>query len=184
MAVPWTTLAQDNILLPLFSSGVSSTLWRDFRSGLSRLKGQNKKPFTMVFLHWALQFYHWYLTGSQVHSIPQLRCPGHESDTSLDKDWGIRLGSGSRQSRDLLVDGKKLVIRRPIKKNNTRSKAKNKKVVFKYLNHILFTHFDCILSNVVRQGDGQTDKQTDRETKNKPVIGCQGLVEMSSAFSE
>ena len=29
---------------------------------------------------------------------------------SLDKDWGIRPGSGSRQSRDLTVDGKKLVI--------------------------------------------------------------------------
>ena len=34
----------------------------------------------------------------------------------LDKDRGIRPGSGSRQSRDLQVDGKKLVIRQHIKK--------------------------------------------------------------------
>ena len=45
------------------------------------------------------------------------------SDTSLDKDWGIRPGSRSRQSRDLPVDGKKLVIRQPTKKNK-RSGAK------------------------------------------------------------
>ena len=46
------------------------------------------------------------------------------SDTSLDKDCGIRPGSGSRQSFDLPVDGKQLVIRQPIKKNNSRSRAK------------------------------------------------------------
>ena len=40
---------------------------------------------------------------------------GCTSDTSLDKDWGIR------QSRHLPMNGKKLVIRQPIKKNNTRS---------------------------------------------------------------
>ena len=34
----------------------------------------------------------------------------------LAKDRGIRLGSESRQSRDLPVDGKKLVIMLPIKK--------------------------------------------------------------------
>ena len=51
---------------------------------------------------------------------------GRTSDTSLDKDWGIRLGFGSRQSRDLPVDSKKLVKRQPIKKNNTRSGAQKK----------------------------------------------------------
>ena len=35
----------------------------------------------------------------------------------LDKDWGKRLVSGSRQSRDLPVDNKKLVIRLPTKEN-------------------------------------------------------------------
>ena len=45
---------------------------------------------------------------------------------SLDKDGGTRLGSGSRQSRDLPVDSKKLVTRQPIKKNNTRSGKKSK----------------------------------------------------------
>ena len=40
---------------------------------------------------------------------------------SLDNDWGKRLGSGSRQSRDLPVDGRKLVIRQPIKKNNKKT---------------------------------------------------------------
>ena len=45
------------------------------------------------------------------------------SDTSLVKDWDIRPGSRSKQSRDLLVDGKKLVIRQPTKKNK-RSGAK------------------------------------------------------------
>ena len=33
----------------------------------------------------------------------------------MDKDWDIRPGLESRQSRDLPVDGKKLVIRGPIK---------------------------------------------------------------------
>ena len=45
------------------------------------------------------------------------RCVGRTSDTSLDKDWGIRPGSRSRQSRDLPLGGNKLFIRRPIKKN-------------------------------------------------------------------
>ena len=35
---------------------------------------------------------------------------GHTSDTPLDKDWDINQGSGRKQSRYLLVDGKKLVI--------------------------------------------------------------------------
>ena len=38
------------------------------------------------------------------------KCPWCTSDTSLDKDWVIRPGSGSRQSRNLLVDGNKLEI--------------------------------------------------------------------------
>ena len=46
------------------------------------------------------------------------------------KNWGIRPGCGSRQSRDLPVDGKKLVIRWPIKKNNTRTGAKKKTRIF------------------------------------------------------
>ena len=47
------------------------------------------------------------------------------SDTSLDLNSDIRQGSGSRQSRDLPVDGKKLVIRQPIKENNTSGGEKN-----------------------------------------------------------
>ena len=54
------------------------------------------------------------------------RYEGRISDTSLDMDSGLRTGSRSRQSRDLPVDGKKLLIRRPIKNNNTRSGAKRK----------------------------------------------------------
>ena len=48
-------------------------------------------------------------------------------------DLGIRLGSGHRQSRDLPVEGKKLVIRRPIKKNNTRSGDQKNKLYFEAL---------------------------------------------------
>ena len=39
-------------------------------------------------------------------------CMRRTSDTPLDKDWEISPGTKSRQTRDLLVDGKKLVIRR------------------------------------------------------------------------
>ena len=53
------------------------------------------------------------------------RCVGRTSDTSLDKDWGIRPGSRSRQSRDLPVDGKKLVIRQHIKNNNMSGKKRD-----------------------------------------------------------
>ena len=40
----------------------------------------------------------------------------HTNVTSLDKVRGIRLGLGSRQSRDLPVNVKKLVIGPPFKK--------------------------------------------------------------------
>ena len=53
----------------------------------------------------------------------------------LEKDRGIRLGSESRQSSNLPVDGKKLVIMLPIKKNNTRNREKN---VFKSPQRILW----------------------------------------------
>ena len=52
------------------------------------------------------------------------RCMGCTSETLLDKDWGIRQGSGSKQSRDLPLDGKKLLVRWLIKKNITRSGKK------------------------------------------------------------
>ena len=49
-------------------------------------------------------------------------------DTSLDKDWGKRPGSGSKLSRDLPVDSKNLVIRQPIKtKGVGKNKSKKKK---------------------------------------------------------
>ena len=41
---------------------------------------------------------------------------GRTTDSSLDKEQGIRAGSGIRQSRDLPVSGKKLVIGRPFNK--------------------------------------------------------------------
>ena len=52
--------------------------------------------------------------------------PGRTSDISLDKGSGIRPGLESRQSRDLPVDSKKLVIRQTIKKNIARSGGQKK----------------------------------------------------------
>ena len=51
---------------------------------------------------------------------------------------GISPGSGSRQSRDLPVEGKKLGIKRPInKKNNTRSGAPKKTKKWSYIEYTI-----------------------------------------------
>ena len=75
-------------------------------------KGPNKVTY-LTTLHLQIISAHW-----EVLSIKLVFFVGRTSSTSLDKDWGIKPGSRSRQSRDLLVDGKKLVIRRPIKKKS------------------------------------------------------------------
>ena len=62
-------------------------------------------------------------------------CMGHMPNTSLDKDQSIKPGLESRQSRDLPVDSKKLVIRRPIKKN---SSSREKKLFDKYFSYEKF----------------------------------------------
>ena len=48
---------------------------------------------------------------------------GHMSVTALNKDLGISLGSGSRQSIYLTVDINKLVIKRPLTKKQKREES-------------------------------------------------------------
>ena len=60
------------------------------------------------------------------------------------KNWGIRLGCGSRQLRDLPMDGKKLVIRWPIKKNNTSTGAKKKDQNILWRSYSSYS-FKCLL---------------------------------------
>ena len=82
-----------------------------------------------------------FICGFSLHpSILEMSCvnyvsPGfcHASDAPLDKDLGLIPSSGSRQSRDLPVDGKKLVITMTkldhdpsTRKNNTRSEVPKK----------------------------------------------------------
>ena len=60
------------------------------------------------------------------------------SDTSMDKDRGIRPGSGSRQSRDLPVDGKKLVIRQPHHQEKQLKSGAPKNTLWRHLWMILY----------------------------------------------
>ena len=50
-------------------------------------------------------------------------CAGRTSVTPLNKDLGISLGSGSRQSIYLTVDIRKLVIKRPVNKKQKREES-------------------------------------------------------------